>query len=137
MSKLDATNKQLEILRIINVGNGLDGDGRLIPVDLDELLERLSYKPSKESLQFSIRALIARKMIEKGERQTRRGRLRAIILPTALGKAVIEDKSSGVELPAGAEGALSDLAGVNPNSESSLLPDLGELDLNSEMVLEL
>lgn len=145
MSKIFATNKQLEILHVINKGNGIDGDGSLIPVDLDELLDRLSYKPTKQSLQFSIRALVDRKMIEKGERQIRRGRLRVVFLPTALGRAVIEDKSSGVELPAGAlseltagaEGALPELGGSNPNSESSFLPDFGELDLNSEVVLDL
>lgn len=54
-------------------------------VDLDELLERLDYKPSKESMQFSIRALVNRGLIEKKATEFRRGAQRRVYAPTSLG----------------------------------------------------
>ena len=39
---MNVTNKQLGILKIIASGNGCRADGNLIPVDLDQLLDRLS-----------------------------------------------------------------------------------------------
>lgn len=75
------TVKQIELLRIISAGNP-DGS----PVDLDEILERASYKPTKESLQFSIRALIGHALIEKKGTEKRRGRRRVLISATDLGK---------------------------------------------------
>lgn len=64
------TEKQYEILRIII--KGVEGDY----VDLDQLLESLSYKTTKESMQFSIRALIKRRLIEKLPMECRRKRAR-------------------------------------------------------------
>lgn len=72
------TEKQIEILRRLCRGNT---DGSFL--DLDELRERLSYTPTKQSLQFSIRALIRHDMIEKKEREIRRGRRRVVLAPTA------------------------------------------------------
>lgn len=63
------------------------GDGEAA-IDLDQLLERLDYKTSKESLQFSLRALIGHGLIRKGERELRRDRVRQTIVPTGLGKMV-------------------------------------------------
>lgn len=81
------TTKQIELLQVI--GNEND-DGT--PTDLDQLLERLSYKPSKQSIQFSIRALIGHGVIKKGESEKRRGRVRAIIELTELGRSVTGKK---------------------------------------------
>lgn len=75
------TTKQLELIKIIAAGNP---DGTI--ADLDEVMERLSYKPSKESLQFSIRALIAHGLIIKAGSEKRRLRRRVLIGPTELGK---------------------------------------------------
>jgi hypothetical protein len=85
MNPLHLTGKQLEIMKVVLAGNGTDGDANLIPVDLDELLERLGYQTTKASIQFSLRALIARGLMEKGEPENRRGRQRAIIKPTEKG----------------------------------------------------
>ena len=63
------------------------GDGEAA-IDLDQLLERLDYKTSKESLQFSLRALIGHGLIRKGERELRRDRVRQTIVPTGLGKMI-------------------------------------------------
>ena len=85
------TYKQIELLKVVNAGNP---DGT--PTDLDELIERVSYKPTKQSIQFSIRALIAHGLIEKGTTEKRRGRMRAIIKITPAGAAMMgESTSSG------------------------------------------
>lgn len=75
------TVKQLELLKIIKSGNT---DGSL--VDLDELIERASYKPKKDSMHFSVRALVAKGLMEKAGTENRRGRRRVLfkILPLGM-----------------------------------------------------
>ena len=75
------TQKQLELLRVIGARNP-DGEA----ADLDQILERLSYKPTKQSLQFSIRALIAHDLIQKDASEKRRGRTRTVISLTKAGE---------------------------------------------------
>lgn len=75
------TAKQVELLRVITEGNGPEQ-----PADLDEILERVRYETSKQSLQFSIRALIARGLIVKHGIEKRRGRQRQVIGATELGR---------------------------------------------------
>ena len=65
------TKYQLELLTAVKKH---EDAGRRI--DLDELLDCLSWTPSKQSLQFSIRALIAKRMIFKAGTEVRRGRKR-------------------------------------------------------------
>ncbi len=78
------SKKQIEVLKLIIRANP---DGSLI--DIDQLLERLSYKPTKQALQFTIRQLVGRKYIEKREPVVRRGSLRIVYTPTMSGMAVI------------------------------------------------
>lgn len=75
------TQKQIELIRVIGSRNP---DGT--PLDLDQILELLSYKPTKQSLQFSIRALIAHNLIQKDAPEKRRGRTRTIISLTKAGE---------------------------------------------------
>jgi len=75
------TTKQLELLRIIGERNP---DGAA--TDLDQILERLSYQPTKQSAQFSIRALIAHGLIQKDASEKRRGLTRTIISLTKAGE---------------------------------------------------
>ena len=75
------TEKQLEVIRVIAEAN-TDGT----PADLDEILERVSYKPTKQAIQFSIRALIEHGLIEKVGSENRRGRRRTLIAATLLGQ---------------------------------------------------
>lgn len=75
------TAKQFELMRIIGERNP-DGTA----TDLDQILERLSYETSKQSLQFSIRALLNRDLIKKDGREKRRGRFRVVISLTELGE---------------------------------------------------
>ncbi|MEB0029202.1 hypothetical protein QN372_00415 [Undibacterium sp. RTI2.1] len=69
-------------MRVIIAGNGESAS-----VDLDEILDRVRYETTKASLQFSIRALIAHKLIEKKGIEKRRGRQRQVIEATELGAA--------------------------------------------------
>lgn len=75
------TIKQYKILTVLCHGNGKNDDGEFIPCDIDELLDRLSYRTSKESMQFSIRALVRRNLLTK-EKETRRGSSRVVLTPS-------------------------------------------------------
>lgn len=79
------TSKQVKILGTLVAGNGKH-EGAFVPCDVDQLIERLDYHPSKESIQFSIRALVNKGLIEKLGTEARRGRRRVIIGPTQLGR---------------------------------------------------
>lgn len=78
------TLKQIELLNTIGRRNP-DGSA----VDLDQLIERLSYKPTKQSIQFSIRALIAHGLIQKDAPEKRRGRTRTLISLTEKGGIMV------------------------------------------------
>lgn len=78
------TKKQIEVLKIIIKANP---DGSL--VDLDQVLERVTYSPTKFAIQFTIRQLIKKGYIEKREPVVRRGSLRVIYNPTMQGLALI------------------------------------------------
>lgn len=102
------TPYQLEILEAVRkaAAEGYD-------IDLDQLLDTLSWKPTKQSLQFSIRALIAKKMILKAGMQIRRGRKRVCFCLTREAEAVFDPRSAAApeegvpgiseDLPAGLE----------------------------------
>jgi repressor of nif and glnA expression len=81
MKKMHLTNKQIELLRVIGAGND-DGSA----TDLDEILAAVRYETTKQSLQFSIRALIGRGLIEKKGVEKRRGRQRQVIALTEQGR---------------------------------------------------
>lgn len=77
---MNLTKKQKAILALIVKANP---DG---PIDFDQLIERVPYTPTKDSMHFSIRALVAKGLIEKGPLSVRRGRARRLISPTPLGQ---------------------------------------------------
>lgn len=72
------TTKQRQLLDAIIKGNP---DGTWL--DLDQLLEKLPYEPTKMSLQFSIRSLMNRGFLERKALEFRRGATRRTIAPTA------------------------------------------------------
>jgi len=74
------TRKQVTIMQILLKGNE---DGSFC--DLDQLLERVTYKTSKGSIQFSIRALIKHGMIEKKGLDQRRSARRVVLGGTEKG----------------------------------------------------
>jgi hypothetical protein len=88
LNHTNLTDKQYRILTVICTGNGKDEKGLFVPVDLDELLDRLSYRTSKESMQFSIRALIKNRLVSK-DYQLRRGSRRAIYSPSKIARTTM------------------------------------------------
>lgn len=87
------TGHQYEVLRIVIAGNSVP-DSTLQLADLDEILERTTRTTSKQSMQFTIRALVQAGMIEKAGRVTRRGRLRVTFNATDLGKQIGDDRAA-------------------------------------------
>lgn len=77
---MQMTPKQLQLMQTIVTANE---DGSF--TDLDQILERLTYDTTKQSLQFSLRALIKKGVIVKKARENRRGRSRVILAPTEVG----------------------------------------------------
>jgi hypothetical protein len=107
------TAYQMEILTAVQrcAGEGFD-------MDLDQLVDTLSWQPTKQSLQFSIRALIAKRMLTKTGFQVRRGRKRVCFRLDSEGLAVLDPR--GVA-PAAA-----------PTGPGSLVPGV-----STDLVLEL
>ncbi len=81
---MQLTRKQRDILNIVIEGNISENYGRYCEVDVDQILDRIDYTTSKESLQFSLRSLIAKGMVTKNGRECRRGRARQTYAPTEL-----------------------------------------------------
>lgn len=102
------TAKQIELINVIGKRNE-DGGA----IDLDQLLERLSYRTSKQSIQFSIRALIKHGLIEKSASEKRRGRTRTLLSLTELGEQMV-----GVRRP---------VSFVVPLGEEDVLEELSEV----------
>jgi len=80
------TTKQLELLRVIAAGNE---DGT--PCDLNQILENIRYHTTKDSLQFSLRILIHRGLVEKLAPEVRRGAKRRLIGVTSAGRLQARD----------------------------------------------
>jgi len=84
------TDKQTKILTVLCDGSMEDDE---VFVDIDQLLERLNHqhgwKTTKQSMQFSIRALINRGLMVKNGKEIRRGRRRVILAPTAAGYRIM------------------------------------------------
>lgn len=82
------TPKQIDMLVLIAKGNE-DGS----PIDLDQLMERAAHRPTKASLQFSVRAMIANGLIEKIGTEKRRDRRRVLFQATPLGQHYVGPRS--------------------------------------------
>ena len=93
MASIRFTAKQRAILEVLATGN-VDGT----PIDLDQILERLEYETSKESLQFSLRSLVKHKIIEKVGREKRRNRQRVLYELTKQGRFITGVKEFSDEL---------------------------------------
>lgn len=115
------SKKQKAILALIVHGNP---DG---PLDLDQLIDRLTYMPTKDSMHFSIRALVEKGLVEKGELENRRGRARRTLIATPLGQhwaALVCEKPVGaVVLSEEAKKELADLESLAPIDLDELLKD--------------
>lgn len=82
---------QAELLETVGKGDpvGQPGD----PIDFDQLLDSLSWNPTKASAHFSIRALVRRNLLLKlPELRLRRGRMRVCFQLTDAGKAALDPR---------------------------------------------
>lgn len=81
------TAYQLEIIQHVAAADDAE------PLDFDQLLEKLSWHPSKESAQFPIRSLVTKGLLRKdGELRLRRGRRRVVYQLTEEGKRVLDPR---------------------------------------------
>jgi len=78
------TEKQIDVLLNIAKKNT---DGSL--VDLDQVLDRINFETSKASIQFCIRSLVSRELIEKAGMEKRRCARRVLLKATELGVAMV------------------------------------------------
>lgn len=109
------TRRQLEMLTHISAG-GSDGD-----LDFDQLLDKMSWTPSKESAQFMIRAAVEKGHILKlAELQLRRGRRRVCYQLTREGRLALDPRGS---LPT--PGVSPEASGIPEIDVSSYLPIRG------------
>lgn len=82
------TKYQIELMVAVQ-GGAPDGSG---VIDFDQLLEQLSWAPTKESCHFSLRALIRRNLLQKTEKLLRRGRLRVGFQLTSEGNLALDPR---------------------------------------------
>ena len=106
------TKKQVEIMKVV-IAKNPDGSS----VDFDQLIERVSYETTKDSMHFSVRALINKGLIFKDEPEKRRDRQRTIITPTVRGfEALVEagviPSSRGFLLSASETSLMEELDGL-------------------------
>jgi hypothetical protein len=118
---MNLTIKQIEIMKVV-VAGASEGAA----VDLDQLLERLTYKTTKESLQFSLRAIERHGLIDRSFAEHRRGRLRRLVRPTDLGRAVV----GGTGRPAPGPGAAVGSAEILPEPQVTVEVEAQELSHN-------
>lgn len=84
------TKRQLEVVTVLYSASR----ERDSLVDLDQLLDLLSWSPSKESVQFIVRALVEKKLVAKAGIQGRRGRNRVCYRLTDDGKLILDPRST-------------------------------------------
>ncbi|WP_323016465.1 hypothetical protein [Castellaniella sp.] len=86
------TEKQYQIMSTIVDGTH-DAAGNPCALDMEQLLDRLPYRTTRESMQFSLRKLEGRGLITR-DYEKRRGRCRALVYPTKLGLTALTNQFS-------------------------------------------
>jgi hypothetical protein len=74
------SEKHLYVMKVLSLGNEDKSS-----VDLDQILERLDYKTTKQAFQFTLRTMIRHEWAIKLGMEKRRGRNRVLIGLTPLG----------------------------------------------------
>ena len=88
------TKYQFELLTAVR-----DSQAKGYDADLDQLLECLSWEPTKASIQFSIRALMKKDLLAKTGFQTRRGRKRICFQLGKEGAAIFDPRGAAPAAP--------------------------------------
>lgn len=93
---LKLTSIQWDVLMMVSKGDGETDDGKIIPIDLDQIVERRAIPGTKQSTQFVIRNLIEKGLIAKAGVELRRDRQRRLFLTTELGERMANPNESNV-----------------------------------------
>lgn len=93
--KMRLTVKQIELITVISRATQ---NGECL--DFEQILDRINYETTKQSLVFSIRALIKHKMIIKKGFEKRNNRLIMTIEATPLGCSTVNPLESKTPQPA-------------------------------------
>jgi hypothetical protein len=101
--------------------------------DFDQLLTRLSWTPTKESAQFTIRAVVGKGFIEKAPVETRRGRNRVCYRITVRGGLVLDPRGAVMKVEKDTESLLP--GSIEPELEMDLEME-PELEIESDEVLK-
>lgn len=111
------TSKQRALMKVIMMGN-IDVKGNRIGwCDYNQILDRLPYTTTRESLMCSIRILVNQGWITREGKEVRAGRSKQTIAPTAIALRVIAGEGMA---PAGSSA---------PSYEEILTDDIVELVL--------
>lgn len=87
------TRKQAALMKVVMTGN-IDAKGAWVSwCDYQQILDRLPYKTSRESLMCSIRILVNQGWIEREGKEIRDGRARQTVAPTAVAKRILNPAS--------------------------------------------
>jgi len=70
----------------------VNDEGEFTYLDMDQLLDAISYETSKQSMTFSIRFLIKKGLVEKQPSELRRKRVRVPFSPTKYALGVLRTK---------------------------------------------
>ncbi len=122
------TKNQTELLLAVRAG-GPDGD-----LDFDQLLDQLSWAPSKESAQFTIRALVAKGVLQKlPELQFRRSRKRICYRVTPEGLLALDPRAPLAAMPERSKPLVAEkppeaVSEGLPEAEDFFLPGLVEVE---------
>lgn len=85
---LRMTKKQREIMETVCEGNKNETGATESWCDVDQVIERISWTPTKPAFACSIRYLIKKGLLKRGRREIRRTKRRAVLVPTELGYTV-------------------------------------------------
>lgn len=87
MSIYRLTEKQIQIISTIHLHHQENGED----IDMNQLLEELPYRTSKQSMQFSLRALVKKGILVKRDGLvTRRSRARITYAITQFGRSLLK-----------------------------------------------
>lgn len=80
------TTKQKQIMCCLIFGKNPENTDDILQqwLTISDLVEYVPYETSRDSMQFSIRALIKKGLVKKGERELRNGRFHIPLIPTDL-----------------------------------------------------
>lgn len=92
------TSKQRALMKVIMAGNVDKTGARVSDVDYTQILDRLSYATTRESLMCSIRILRQQGWIEYGGKDLRDGRLKQTLKHTHQADRLLDHSASQVGL---------------------------------------